>query len=130
MRSVGRLVPRRLLDERHDAAVGIGRDDAEGGGVLDAMERDGGFGAALVVEGDERADVEVGEDVAVDDDELLGDAGVLGGEADGAGGVERLGLDGVVQLHAVVDAVGVRLGEPSGRYPIESTASSMPCSAR
>ena len=52
---------------------------------------------ALVVERPQRADVEVGEHVAVDDEEAVVDAGVEGREADGARRVERLGLDGVVQ---------------------------------
>ena len=46
--------------------------------------------------GDECPDVEIGEDVAVGDDERVVDAGVLGGETDRARGVERLGFDGVV----------------------------------
>ena len=66
------------------------------------------------MEGDQRADVEVGEDVAVDHEEPLVDAGLEGGEADGAGGVERLGLDGVVQLHAGAAAVGVGVHEGVG----------------
>ena len=48
------------------------------------------------VEAHQRADVEVGEHVAVDDEERVVDAGFERGEADGAGGVERLGLDRVV----------------------------------
>ena len=48
--------------------------------------------------GDEVGDRQVGQHVAVGDDERVVDAGVVGGEADGAGGVERLGLDGVVEL--------------------------------
>ena len=62
----------------------------------------------------EGADVEVGEHVAVDHQEPLGDAGVEGGEADGARGVERLGLDRVVELDAGAQAVGLRLDERVG----------------
>ena len=50
---------------------------------------------ALVVERDQRAEVEVGEHVAVAHDEALVDA--LGREADRAGGAERLVLDRVAQ---------------------------------
>ena len=63
---------------------------------------------------DQRGEVEVGEHVAVDHDEALVDAGVAGGEADGAGGVERLGLDGVVEPHPGADAVGVGRREGVG----------------
>jgi hypothetical protein len=55
--------------------------------------------------------------VTVDHHEALGDAGVVGGEADGPGGVERLGLDGVVQLDAGARAVGIRVGEGVGLVP-------------
>ena len=69
-----------------------------------------------VVEGDEGGEVEVGQDVAVDDDEALVDAGVAGGEADGAGGVERLGLDRVAQPHAGARPVGI--GSLEGVGPV------------
>ena len=78
------------------------------------MEGDGGLGAGCVVEADQTGHVEVGEDVAVDHDEALVDAGLAGGEADGAGRVERLVLDGVVQVHAGAGAVGVGVGEGVG----------------
>jgi hypothetical protein len=91
----GCLVPRGLLDEGLDPAVGVGRDDPEGGRVLDGGEADGGLGAVAAVEGDQRGDVQVGQDVAVDHHEGVVDPGVVGGEADGPGGVERAGLDGV-----------------------------------
>ena len=53
----------------------------------------------LVVERTMRREIESGEHVAVADDEALVDARVLGGEADAAGGAERLVLDRVAQLH-------------------------------
>jgi hypothetical protein len=59
------------------------------------------FGASVAVEGHEGADVEVGEHVAVQRHErLAGEPGGQRREADGAGGVERLALHGVVQAHA------------------------------
>ena len=76
IRSVGRLVARRLLDERLDPAVVVGGHDAEARRVLDRCEGDGALAAVRVVERHERADVEVGEHVAVDDEEALVDAGV------------------------------------------------------
>ena len=57
-------------------------------------------------------DVEVGEDVAVEHEEPLVDAGVEGGEADGAGGVARLRLDGVVEVDA---GAACRRGRRPGR---------------
>ena len=103
----GRLAGRRLLDERLDPAVGIRRHDAERRGVVDLVEGDRALASGGVVEGDERADVEFGHDVAVDDDEALLDAGLMGGEPDGAGGVEGLGFDRVTQAHAGALAVGI-----------------------
>ena len=63
------------------------------------------------MERDERGDVEVGEHVTVGDDERLVDARRVGGEADRAGGVERLRLDGVVQPRAGARSVGERVEE-------------------
>ena len=90
-----RLARRGLLDERDDAAVGLGRHDAERARVVDLGERDRGLRAVLVVEAHHRVEIEVGEDVAVADDDALVDA--LGREADRAGGAERLVLDRVAQ---------------------------------
>jgi hypothetical protein len=99
MRSGGRFFLGRLLDERDDppsARWGPRRRPR----VLDLVQGDGALATVLLVERDQRADVEIGEDVAVDHDEPLVDAGVERGEADGAGGVERFGLDGVVEVDA------------------------------
>ena len=68
-----------------------------------------------VVELDEPAQVEVGEDVAVHDEEPLADAGVIGSEANGAGGVAWLGLDGIVQAHSGAASVGIGGPKTSGR---------------
>ena len=78
--------------------------DAERGRVLDLGERDRRLGAPLVVERDERAEVEVGEHVAVADEQPLVDA--LGREADAARGAERLVLDDEAQLHVAEAVVG------------------------
>ena len=109
IRSVGASSRGRLLDERLHPAVVVGGHHAERRRVVDLGQGDGalGPGPVPVVEGHQGAEVEVGEDVAVDDDEALVDAGLGGGEADGAGGVERLGLDGVVEADAGAHAVGV-----------------------
>ena len=65
-------------------------------------------------ERDQRGDVEVGEHVAVGDDERVVDARDVGREADGPGGVERLGFDRVAQRHAGAAAVGEGLDERLG----------------
>ena len=78
----------------------VGDHDAVARRILDGVQGDGGVGAGGVVEPDQPGDVEVGEDVAVDHHEALVDTRLAGGEADGAGRVERLVLDRVAQLHA------------------------------
>ena len=65
------LAPRRLLEEALDRAVVAGDDDAELERVLDVGEPDGGHRLALVVERDDRAEVDVGEHVAGDHEEAL-----------------------------------------------------------
>ena len=93
----------------------IGGHHAEGGRVGHRVEGDGALGAALAVEGDQGRQIEVGEHVAVDHDEGLVDAGEGGGEPDGAGRVERLGLDGIGQPHAGDPAVRVGLQKGVGQ---------------
>lgn len=58
--------------------------------------------------------VEVGEDVAVDDDERLVDACRVGSETNGTGRVERLGFDGVAHGDTGTRAIGERLHERLG----------------
>ena len=67
----------------------VGGHHPERGRVLDRREGDGRLGPALAVKGDQPGDVKVGQHVAVDHHEGLVDAGLPGGEADGAGGVQR-----------------------------------------
>ncbi len=59
------------------------------------------------MEADQRAHVEVGEDIAVHDQKGVVDPTVGSGEGDGAGGVQRRGLDGVAEP----DAPGPILGK-------------------
>ena len=92
----------------------VGRHHAEGRRVGHRMERDGALRPALSVEGDEGAEVEVGEDVAVDDDEGVVDPSVRGGETHGAGRVEGFGLDRVGQADPGGMAIGIRLLERVG----------------
>ena len=100
-----RLARRGLLDERDHAAVVLGRHDTERARVVDLGQRDRRLRAALVVEPHHRGEIEVGEHVAVADDEALVDP--VGREADRAGGAERLVLDRVAQRdvaeHVVAD---------------------------
>ena len=100
MRSVGASSRGGFSMKAVDPPVGVGGHDAERRRVVDAVQRDRALGAGALVGRDQRADVEVGEDVAVEHEEALGDPGVEGGEADGAGRVARLGLDGVVEVDA------------------------------
>ena len=65
------LTPRGLLEEPLDRAVVAGDDDAELERVLDVGEADGGHRLPLVVERDDLAEVDVGEDVAGDHEEAL-----------------------------------------------------------
>ena len=81
------LAPRRLLEEALDGAVVAGDDDAELERVLDMHEADRRHRFALVVEGDDLAEVDVGEDVARDDEEPLVEQ--LAGVPDRPGGAER-----------------------------------------
>ena len=96
-------------------AVVVGGHHAEGGRIGHRVQGDGPLGPALAMERHQCGQVEVGEHVAVDDDEGLVDAGEGGGEADGAGGVQRLGLDRVGQPHAGDPAVRVGLHEGIGQ---------------
>ncbi len=59
------------------------------------------------MEADQFPDVEVGEHVAVEDQERLFDSCVLGGESDGPGGVEGFGFHGVGERDAGASAVGI-----------------------
>ena len=90
-------------------------DDAERRRVLDPMRWIVASAPAARWNVDERGDVEIGQHVTVGDDERVVDAGVLGGEPDRAGRVERLGLDGVVERDAAAPAVGEGLDERLGQ---------------
>ena len=65
------LVGRRLLDERRHLALRRRPHEAVGGRVLHRRERDGGRRAARLVARDLRADVDVGQDVAVEHQEAV-----------------------------------------------------------
>ena len=56
-------------------------------------------------------DIEIGEHIAVDDDERLIDPRRLGGETNSAGSVERLRFDGIGQRHTSALTIGIRLPE-------------------
>ena len=95
---VGGRPPRLgLLDEGKHPTVRVGRHDAEPGRVVDRCEADRRLRPSLAVEADQRAHVEVREDVAVHDQKGVVDPTVGRGEGDGAGGVQRRGLHGVAE---------------------------------
>ena len=100
-----------LLDEAEHPAVVVCGHHPVAGRVLDGRQGDGSLCTGAAVGGDQAGHVQVGQDVAVQDEEGVVDAGVGGGEADGAGGVERFGLDGVVQRQPCTRSVRVGVGE-------------------
>ena len=69
----------------------VGGHHAEADGSSTGVRAIVASAAPLAVEGHQGAEVEVGEDVAVDHEERLVDAGVAGGEGHGSGSVEGLG---------------------------------------
>ena len=97
------LAPRRLLEEALDAALLVDDHDAELERVVDRLQRERRERAALAVERDDLAEVEVAEGVARDHDERLVE--MLLGVAHRARGAERLLLDGVLDAHAERAAV-------------------------
>src|SRR5665648_282917 len=108
------LAPSGFLEETLDAAFVVDHHDAELERVLDALECDGDHGAALLVKGDDLAEVEVGEGVAADDDEGVVPEMVLG-QLDAAGGAGRRLLDGVLHAHAEGGAVAEVVADDLGK---------------
>ncbi len=80
-----------------------GDDDAELERVLHRAQRDGGQRVVLLVERDHRGEVDVGQDVAGDHEESLGQ--LLPRVAHRAGGAERRLLGGVDHAHPELAAV-------------------------
>ena len=111
----GGRASRRLLDEARDPSVRVGGYDAVARGVVDGRQRDRCLGPRRPMEQDQLIDGEVGEHIAVEYEERLVDPGVLGGESDGPGGVERLGLDGVVEGDSGAATVGIGVAERVGQ---------------
>ena len=91
------LAPRGLLEEALDAPLVVRDDDSELERVVDRLEADGHRRPVLSMEGDERAQVDVAEGVAGDDEEGLVE--LLRGQPDGAGRAERGFLDRVADAH-------------------------------
>ena len=106
-----------LLEEAGDGAVLAQFHETVAPRVLHRREEDGAHAALGRVRGGERAEVDVAEHVAVEDVEAaVVEQRVAVG--DGAGGAERLVLDGVVDLESVAGAVADDrldgLGEKAG----------------
>ena len=94
----GRLVARRLLDERDHPAVVVGGHHAEARRILDRRQVDRALGAAS--HGGSVTSAPTSRSVSTSPfttTNVSSMPAVARGEADGAGGVERLGLDRVVQ---------------------------------
>ena len=101
----------RLLDEPLHPPLVVERDHAERRRIVDGDQVQRRLGALSAVELHQRADVEIGEHIAVGDDERLVDAAEVGREPDRAGCVEWLRLDGVAQLDPGTATVGERSDE-------------------
>jgi hypothetical protein len=87
------LTPRGFLEESLDAAVRVGDDDAELERVVDALERDGGERLLLLVEAQDRCEIDIAQRVSGDDQERLVER-VLG-ELDGPRRARGGFLDGI-----------------------------------
>ena len=114
------LARRWLLDERDHTAVGGRRHDTERARVVDLRQRDRGFRALLDVEANHVAEVQLGEHVAVADDDSLVDP--LGREPDRARGAERLVLDRVADPHVAEHVVAGRAAREQGVERIRQIA--------
>ena len=97
------LAPGRLLEEPLDRAVVVRDDDAELDRVVDPLQRDRTGRTGRAVRLHERAEVDVGEHVAGDDEERLVE--LVGRVAHRARRAERRVLGGVPHAHAEVRAV-------------------------
>ena len=105
------------MNRRH-ASIRVAVDHTERGWIFDRREVQRGLGAVAAVKCDQGGDVEIGEHIAVGDDERGIDARVQRREPDCATRIERLGLDCVDQRRARRTC---RRGRPrtngSGRKP-------------
>ena len=79
------------------------------------MQGDRGLAPVGVMERLQGRDVEIGEDVAVDDEECLVKPELRGGETNRARGIQRFRLDRVVDAHAGDHVARVGLGELFGQ---------------
>ncbi len=94
-----------------------GRHDAETGRILDRRQGDRRLGPTALVMVPEGAHIQVGQDVAVDDEEPLVQPGLQRRKADGTRRVERLRLHRIVQRDAGTGPVRIRLDEGVGPVP-------------
>ena len=97
------LSPGGLLQEPLDRAVLPGDDDAELQRVLHGLQADGHDGLLFPVKLDDAGQVDVGEDVAGDDEERF--VQLVHGVADGSGRAERVLFGGVDHPHPELRAV-------------------------
>ena len=111
------LAPARLLEEALDRPVLTRDHDPELEGVLHRTQGDGGQRLVLLVEGDHRREVDVGEDVTGDHEKALGQ--LLACVADRSGGAERRLLGGVhhgdPELAAVTEIAADGVGQEGDR---------------
>ena len=88
----------RLLEEPLDVAVGVGLDQAVGARVLDRGQDDRRLGLPLAVEPQHGGQVDLGQHVAVEDDDRVRER--VAGVADRPAGAERHRLDDVADADA------------------------------
>src|SRR5215831_6184346 len=97
-RVAGDLVFARLFEEAADVAARVGLDQPVGARVLDRGQHDGRFGFALAVQAEHGGEVDLGQHVAVEDDDRLGQR--ITGVADRAARAERHRFDDVTDADA------------------------------
>ena len=97
--------------KRGTLPLAVGLDQAVGARVLDRRQDDGRLRLALAVQRQHGAQVDLGQHVAVEDDDRFGQR--VAGVADRAAGAERHRLDDVAQLEPEALAVAEDLLDPA-----------------
>ena len=116
-RVAGDLVVARLLQEPPDAAVGLGLDEPVGAGILDRHQHDRRLGLARAVQPEHGPEIHVGEHVAVEHHDRIGQR--VSRVPDRAPRAERDRLDDVADAHAEALAVAEDLFD-AARLVIEA----------
>ena len=97
-RVAGDFILARLFQEALDVALRVGLDQAVGARVLDRRQHDGRLRLALAVQPQHGAEINVGQHVAVEDHDRIGQR--IASVADCAAGAERHRLDHIAKPDA------------------------------